>query len=439
MRLLIVDDESNIRMVLVQLFKQDGYEVDSASNGKEAMEFLKRNQNYGCIISDLKMPIMDGMAFFQESRSIASHIPFVFITAFGSIEDAVFAIKSGAADFISKPFDRDSIRKVVAQFFEGGERKERFSQTENGLVYCSAEIEGLIQKIKKLAKTNLSLCILGESGTGKEGLAKTLHFYHQKQMDEKSPFVSINCPAIPESLIESEVFGYRKGAFSGAERDHIGKIERAQRGTVFFDEIGDLPLAIQPKLLRLLEERSFEPLGGKGPLRTDARFVFATNRNLEEMVRKGSFREDLYYRIQTVTLVNPPLRERPEDIPILAEHFLSQFCRENNCGEIRLHSDCQKSIMEYSWPGNVRELKNTIGAAAAISDSGILFPDDLLPAHKMRHSHKSSLKDSEKEIVKKALNDCNWNISATARRLEISRGSLRYKMEKFKLNEVSTG
>lgn len=433
-KILIVDDEANIRNVLKKLFELDGFEVSTAADGCEGLFLLKDNE-YSCIISDLRMPKMDGMQFFKKTRSFARHIPFIFITAYGSIEDAVAAIKSGAADFISKPFNKNVIREVVNSLLSPCINDQGFQKNEAGLVYTSQCMAETFRKMKKIARTNLTVCISGESGTGKEGLAKTLHHFHQQFQNEESPFVSINCPAIPETLLESEIFGYKKGAFSGASADFEGKIKRAGNGTLFLDEIADLPMKIQPKLLRLLEEKTFEPLGSNKTYTTNARFVCSTNQNLQDLVEEGKFRHDLYYRINSITVELPPLRDRVDDISILANYFLNEFCQEQNIQKIKFHSDCMQRITDYHWPGNVRELKNTIRAAAAISETGILLPDDLLPKRTSIGNYKNinNLKEHEKKILQTVLEAQSWNITAAARELKISRGSLRYKIEKFNL------
>ena len=444
-RILVVDDEKNMCMVLKMLLERDGYAVVTAYNGKEAIEHLLKGEVIDLIISDLKLPDIDGLGILKFLKSTDREIPLVLITAYGSIESAVEAMKEGAADFITKPFNKDVIRQIVRRIFriESLEEENTFlkdATREGELVYRSRSMQNIMETVKKVAVVSSSVLISGESGTGKGIIAKTIHALGDPAHGNasKRPFIRINCPAIPETLLQSELFGYQKGAFTGASRDFKGKVRLAEGGTLFLDEIGDLPQSIQPKLLRLLEEKSFEPLGSTTIIKVNTKIICATNRDLHTLVKEGSFRKDLFYRINTITIHIPPLRERSDDILPLADFFLTNTSQEMGKKVKKLSDEVQEAFMAYPWPGNVRELFNVIERAIVLSNHETITLSDVLCEFQEVGLEtippgENKLMNAEKELLLNALRKCTWNISATARELGISRSTLRYRISKYRL------
>jgi DNA-binding NtrC family response regulator len=450
-RILVVDDEANLCEVLSMLLQNDGYEVASAPNGGRAIEMLESGASPDLIISDLKMPEKDGMALLGHLRQTARDIPLVMITAYCSIENAVEAMKQGAADFITKPFNKDVIRHVVHKILKSEDLKKenqllRESCRDQGVVYRSAAMREIMETVEKVALAPSAVLLLGESGTGKEVIARALHALASERgkSDFSVPFVSINCPAVPDTLIESELFGYRKGAFTGAYQNFSGKISLANNGILFLDEIAEIPLKTQSKLLRFIEDRTFEPLGSTARMRVDARIVCATNKDLAEMVRQGQFREDLYYRINTITIKIPPLRERREDILPLAEHFLAQFSLSMGKMIRGISDPVRDALTGYRWPGNARELRNIIERAVVLSASPVLRVESLPPELRCGSASKASsagpaeppdnrLEQAERDLLADALLKHSGNISAAARELGVTRDTIRYRIKKHGL------
>ncbi len=451
-RILIVDDELNMQAVLKILFESKGYHVLCASNGEEALQLLESRGDISLVISDLKMPVMDGIALLEQIRSRYEGIPFILISAYGTIERAVEAMKLGAVDFITKPFNKELIIRTVERLFQMDSlRKEntalRAHVKEHDLIFRSERMRGLYEKMKKIAGNATSVLLTGESGSGKEVFARTIHGLYQKE--HTLPFISVNCSAVPESLFESELFGYRKGAFTGADSDFQGKVRLAEGGTLFLDEIGDLPLQIQPKLLRLIENRTIEPLGTGTQVDVHTKIICATNKDLDALVAQGTFRRDLLYRINTFHLELPPLRERRSDIAPLAEYFLDSFAVDFGTGEKNLSDEVRSLLESYSWPGNVRELRNVIERMVVLSDSSLITTSDLpgeIRSTVVRpvetcHSvdivseteYPSTLNEMEKRVLVDALDSCGGNISAAARKLGITRNTMRYRLKKYQL------
>ncbi|MGA2977417.1 MAG: sigma-54 dependent transcriptional regulator [Spirochaetia bacterium] len=450
-RILVVDDEANLCDVLAMLLENDGYEVAAATNGRKAIETLENGAVPDLIISDLKMPEKDGMALLDHLKQTGRDIPLVMITAYGSIENAVEAMKQGAADFITKPFNKDVIRHVVHKILKSEDLKKenqllRESCRDQGIVYRSAAMQEIMETVEKVALAPSAVLLLGESGTGKEVIARALHALaaERGKSDFSVPFVSINCPAVPDTLIESELFGYRKGAFTGAFQNFSGKISLANNGILFLDEIAEIPVKTQAKLLRFMEDRTFEPLGSTSRIRVEARIVCATNKDLAGMVRQGQFREDLYYRINTITIRIPPLRERTEDILPLAEHFLAQFSLSMGKMIRGISEPVRGALVSYAWPGNARELRNIIERAVVLSPSTVLQLDCLPPELKCSPVGRSPLgnaeeptdnrlEQAERDLLAEALLKHQGNISAAARELGVTRDTIRYRIKKHGL------
>lgn len=441
-QILLVDDEKNMRTVLTLLFEREGFSVRSAATGEEALEAL-RTGIFDLVLTDLKMPVMDGMTLIEAVRREGMEVPVVVVTAFGTIEKAVAAMKKGAADFVTKPFKNDEILHVVRRALEVDHLKQqnRFLQQQVStpqLIYKSGAMGDIMAMIRKVGPVSTPVLLTGESGVGKEVVARTIHGLFAADRDY-APFVSINCPAVPEPLLESELFGYRKGAFTGATKDFKGKIRLADRGTLFLDEIGDLPMAIQPKLLRLLETKMVEPLGSSESVRISTRIVCATNRDLKAQVRAGHFREDLYYRINTIALEIPPVRERREDIMGLVHHFLDRYCSELGKPMARFSEEASAAMLGYDWPGNVREIKNVIERAVVLSPGSIIGLSDLpaeVRAASGRPSDSNKLEKMERDALFEALAASDWNVSAAARKLGITRNTIRYRMQKYGIGQA---
>ena len=394
-RILVVDDERNMQAVLKLLFEGEGWDATCVSDGSEALALLEAGEEFGVIVSDLKMDRVDGIGLLRAIRERGSAVPFVLITAFGTVEKAVEAMKLGAIDVVTKPFAKEIILAIVSRVFrmasleDENEMLRAGRSTKDDLVYRSPAMRDIVSLLDRIGPASSPVLITGESGTGKEVAARSLHRLHAGGDFDARPFVSVNCPAVPETLLESELFGYRKGAFTGADRDYKGRVELARGGTLFFDEIGDLPLSIQPKILRLLENRSYEPLGSGHTREVDIRIVCATNRNLKRLVAEGRFREDLLYRINTFTIELPPLRERREDIEALALFFLARYARETGKDFRGIAPKALSALVAHDWPGNSRELKNAIERAVVLGSGPTLALADL----------PKELADSPKELA----------------------------------------
>ncbi|MCE5315328.1 MAG: sigma-54 dependent transcriptional regulator [Armatimonadota bacterium] len=388
--ILVVDDEPNIRRVLEAVLSKEGHTILTAENGRKGMEVLKENSNVDVLISDLIMPDINGVELLAAAKEINPGISVLMITAHGTIKSAVDAMKLGALDYIPKPFDLDEIKLVVKNALErkgmnengraGGSKhkptKKKISEIDN-IIGNSPAMQEVLEMIDRVKDSRASVLIRGESGTGKEGVARALHF---SSVRANEPFVPVACVALSEQLLQSELFGHEKGSFTGAIDRKKGRFETANHGTLFLDEIGDIPPTVQMMLLRVLQEREFERVGGNETIKVDVRMVTATNQPLEKLVKEGKFREDLFYRLQVITVNMPPLRERIDDIPVLLNHFIEMYAKDNGKLIEQASPDTLEQMMRYRWPGNVRELENTIERAIVLAnpDATLLTPN-LLP------------------------------------------------------------
>ena len=430
-KILILDDEPRMRRLLELVLKEQGHAVKTAADGREGIICWKKWQP-DLVISDLKMPKMDGLEVLRYRNGHFPGTPFILLTAFGTVKTAVAAMKEGAFDYLTKPVDHKQLRELVTRAL-----KEHGPRSPQQMIGSSATMLALHKEIALAAATDSSVLIIGESGTGKELAARAVHDGYG---GKKSPFIRVNCPAIPAELLESELFGHKQGAFTGATKERRGAFVAADGGTLFLDEIGDLPLALQPKLLHAVEQKLITPVGTTTPKKIQVKIITATNRNLEAMIDDDLFRQDLFYRLNTLTLRLPPLREHKEDIEELALSFMEQFRRKNGGPAIRLARETLSRMCSYDWPGNIRELGNVIERGCLRAENGI-FTEDLLP-NKMIAVKKDAnnapastgaldLIGRERELIVQALEQCYWNQTKAARRLGITRNTLRYRMKKF--------
>lgn len=453
---VIVDDDRSLREMLEILLKREGYNIESFENGVEAIEWIKENkERIDVVISDILMPKMDGIALLENIREIDKDISIIMITANTRIDYAIEALKRGAYDYITKPFNNDELKIIVKNAIErknlARENLKLRSLIEKGslpIIFSSKIMEDLYLKAVSVAKSNSTVLITGESGTGKELFAKLIHNESERK---DFPFFPVNCGAIPENLMESELFGYEKGAFTGATASKVGFFELGNKGTIFLDEIAELPLSLQVKLLRVLEDRMIMRLGGKEGIPVDIRVIAATNRDIEELVQNGNFREDLYYRLNVVRIKIPPLRERKEDIVGLAIHFLKKYSIMNNKNIRGFSKDAITFLESYDFPGNVRELQNII-ERACIFETGELLGVGSLPLEiiqkKTSKEEKGNVVEDidfqnfnmdryisniEKTIIEKALERANGNKKEAAELLGVSLWSLYHRLEKFGL------
>jgi len=449
-RILVVDDDESLRRVTQVQLEEEGYEVVTAASGEEALRLLERVP-HDLVISDLKMPGMDGVALLREIRQRYPEVVVILLTAFGTVETAVEAMKLGAYDYITKPVNPDALRLIVERALDHVRLREEVRSLRRSLdeKYGFENIIGrspallyILEAAARAAQTDATVLIRGETGTGKELLAKGIHFNSPRR---NRPFITINCGAIPRELLESELFGHLKGSFTGAISHKKGKVEMADGGTVFLDEIGDVPHELQVKLLRLIQEREIEKIGEGRPIKVDVRIIAATHRNLQTMIEDGTFREDLYYRLNVIPLEIPPLRDRAEDIPELVKHFFELAKRKHGRDELVLPETLMPYFTTYRWPGNVRELENVIERLVVLARGPQVTVDELpeslrrerpvLGALQMElPPHGVSLEAVEKELILLALKKHNWNQTHAARYLDISRKTLIYRMEKYGLS-----
>ncbi len=448
--ILLADDDDSLRRVLEFQLQAAGYSVLTAKNGSAAFLTFSRN-NVDCLITDWRMPQMSGLELLLRANALKSEVPVVVITAFGDVETAVSAMRSGAFDFITKPFNRESILLTVEKALKFGgtiaenrrlHRVVHESFQLGNLIGTSEKMRLVLQAVERVAKTDATVLIEGESGTGKELVAKGIHFSGSRR---DRPFIAINCAAMPEALVEAELFGYKKGAFTGASTESKGKFEEANGGTLFLDEISAMPLAAQPRLLRVLQEQEITRLGESRPRKIDVRIIAATNEDLHERISKKEFREDLYYRLAVVPIRVPELRERREDIPLLVEHFLKKASERHAITVPRIEPEAFKALLDHDWPGNVRELENTIERMIILSDGDTLTIADVPPNIVNRSlnalgEHGFSLPNEpielellERDLIKEALNRFGGNQSQAARFLGITRSALIYRMQKHGL------
>jgi len=451
---LLVDDDQSFRRVIEYQLHEDGYRVLTAANISSALQHFKA-ETVDVVMTDVRMSGGDGMELLARLKTMQPDLPVVMLTAHGTIGSAVEAMKSGAFDYLTKPFTRDQLRlaldktlDVVALKRENRQLREVLAErfSFDSMIAGSRAMHSVIGIASRVAQTETTVLLEGESGTGKELLARAIHV-HSRRKDR--PIVIVNCAAIPENLLESELFGHRRGSFTGAVADKQGKFEAADTGTIFLDEIGDLPLAMQTKLLRVLQNREVDKVGYARPLRIDIRVVAATNRNLEKMLADGSFRDDLYYRLAVVAIRMPPLRERTDDIPLLVEHFLDKHGARLGRRPPAVDPDVYSIFNRYSWPGNIRELENVIERALVLDSDNVIRRDDLtdrLRLEEPRVAHLRmelpdnglSLEDVERELLLAALAKHDWNQTKAAAYLNISRSALIYRMQKFGLERSGT-
>lgn len=443
-RILIADDEKNMLWALKKALKDEGYRIFTASDGMEALDVALKEEP-DLMLLDLRMPKMDGIDVLKKLKKNNMKIPVVMITAHGTMESAIEAMKLGAIDYISKPFDIEELKVVINKALNIGSMQEQIEflteelskNTGKVIIGESDKIKNVLNIVSRVANSNATVLIMGESGTGKELIANAIHFNSNRK---HKPYVKINCGAIPENLLESELFGYEKGAFTGAVSRKPGKFELADGGTIFLDEVGELTPAIQVKLLRVLQEREFERIGGVETIKVDVRIIAATNRNLMDMVEKGEFREDLYYRLNVIPVELPPLRERKEDIPKLIEFFIEKYCREIGREKLSFEEGALKILMNYEWKGNIRELENVI-ERLVILNQGRIIKKDMLPREILNCENKEvhfllpeegiNLDEVEKSFIIQALEKTDYNQTHAAKMLGITRHTLLYRMEKY--------
>jgi DNA-binding NtrC family response regulator len=441
-KILVVDDEAIIRESLHDWLSDAGYQVLTAENGPQALEIIQR-EKLGIVIADLVMPGMDGLELMKRAKEILSNIEVIIITAYGSIPTAIAAIKEGAYDYIEKPFCPERAELLVDKLVEHQglieknislqQRLEERYRFEN-IVAKSSKMQQVIELIKIVARSNATVLITGDSGTGKELVARAIHSRSHRR---GRPFVAVSCAALPESLLESELFGHEKGSFTGAYAQKKGKFEFANRGTLFLDEIGEMSANIQVHLLRVLEEKAFTRVGGNEEIKVDVRIISATNKDLKKAVVSGEFREDLYYRLNVVTIELPPLRERREDILLLAKHFLNKFALENQKEVAGFSPGAMEFLLRYDWPGNVRELENAIERATIVAKNSLIEVADLThQSLSLAHSALpgESLKEMEKNHILNVLCETGGNYSEAARILGITRMTLYNKARKHSLD-----
>lgn len=441
-KILVIDDDASLRRVLEYNLQEEGYDVFAAASGEAGLELFAA-EGAALVITDVKMPGIDGLQVLKEIKARAPETLVLVITAFGAVDMAVEAMKLGAYDYITKPFNRDELRLTVrkALQFTGLAAENRRLKDElaerrdyRTIVGTSREMEQVFAVVGKVAATEAAVLITGESGTGKELVARAIHAQSARRA---GPFVAINCAAIPRDLLESELFGHLKGAFTGAVKDKTGKFQLAEGGTLFLDEVGDLPVELQPKLLRALQEKEVEPVGGTRPYRLDARVVAATNVDIEAAIAAGTFREDLYYRLAVIPIALPPLRRRRDDIPLL----LRYFCAKHGSEQVVFDRDALALLTAYGWPGNVRELENTVERLLIMRNGDIITAAELPEKIRLGGVAGSPvvrlpddgypLEQLEQEVVTEALERNGWNQTAAARFLRIPRHTLIYRMEKY--------
>jgi DNA-binding NtrC family response regulator len=438
--ILIVDDEESVRDSLHGWFVDDGYETDCAESAKEALSKLER-KDYDIILADIKMPGMDGIEMHKRIKAIKPDPLVIFMTAFASVDTAITALKNGAFDYVTKPFDPDDlshlIRNASAQVRlkeENETLKTKLSDLQeiDDFVGESEAIKKVLRDIQNVASSNSSVIITGESGTGKELIARAIHANSARKY---FPLVTVHCGALSESLLESELFGHEKGAFTGASFTRKGRFEMADGGTIFLDEIATIPPKMQVELLRVLETKTFVRVGGNKEINSDFRVICATNRDLKSMVENGNFREDLYYRLFVVNIEVPPLRERPEDIPVLLNHFISKYCTSMSRDMISIEPVALEYLKKFEFPGNVRELENMIERAIVTGNGKEIKLKDLPMGKEARNASLESLNDMEKFHIEHILNKYDWNISRSAKALSIDRATLYSKIKKYGLNQ----
>jgi two-component system, NtrC family, response regulator AtoC len=458
---LIVDDEVNIRRVLAAMLKREGYEVTTAADGEQALAALQKTPVH-VVVTDLVMPRLGGMELLRRVSQEFQDVPVIVITAHGSVDSAVAALKAGAFDYITKPFEQEDLKKVIAKAARAHdlERQNLHAILNDGdrppLVGDSVPMRTVYDMVARVADSPSTVLITGESGTGKELIAKALH---RSSSRRDKPLIKVNCAAIPKDLVESELFGYERGAFTGAVSSKPGRFELADGGTLFLDEIGEVPVEMQVKLLRAIQESEFERVGGIKTLRVDVRLIAATNRDLKQLIADGRFREDLYYRLAVVPITLPPLRDRREDIPLLVRHFIEKYDQRLGKRVEGIEDEALQLLLGYAWPGNIRELENLMERSVLFADGPLIqasaLPDSLRErgAHppvpiaavgplgaiaapsgaSMKEIVRQAQAELERELITRALEETGGNVTRAAKRLQISRKSLQVKMKELGL------
>ncbi|MCB2181131.1 MAG: sigma-54 dependent transcriptional regulator [Desulfobulbaceae bacterium] len=457
--ILVVDDEPNYLIILTELLRDEGFEVYSAENGEKALEVV-RTTDLDLVITDMQMPVLNGMELLENVKLLNPDLPVIMITAYGEVEKAVAAMQAGAFNYLSKPFKNDeliaNIKKAIDHYSVlkenlrlRNEVRERFSFDE--MIGKNKQMRQLYSLIEKVAPTGASVLITGESGTGKELVARSIH---NNSLRAKEPFISVNCAALPESLLESELFGHEKGSFTGAVSQRKGHFEVADDGTLFLDEIGEMALALQAKLLRIIQEKTFQRVGGTSEIKVDVRIVAATNKDLKEEVEQGRFREDLYYRLNVLHLHLPPLRERSDDIPLLAEHFVRKFGQKLDKPDLVISPAALRFLTVQTWEGNIRELENTIERASILCGGNTILPEDVQadggpvsPTATLSSSFNPEelvppgtrlpelLDAIEEKALRNALKQSDFVQTKAAKALGITKSLLQYKMKKFRIKK----
>ena len=461
-QILVVDDEPNLRRVLSAQLSRDGYDVHTSEDGEQALQMLAEH-HIDLVITDLRMPKMDGMELLRRSLAMEAELPIVMITAHGTVDNAVEALKTGAFDYITKPFDQTEVRAIVRKALKTRDLSavdatpsaQADPKARYGIIGGSPGIIEIYDIVERVAATPTTVLITGESGTGKELVARALH---ENSSRRDKPFIKVNCAAIPRDLMESELFGYERGAFTGAVSSKPGRFELASGGTLFLDEIGSIPIEMQVKLLRALQESEFERVGGIKTISVDVRLVAATNSDLKKEISEGTFREDLYYRLNVVPIRLPPLRERAKDIEPLTDHFVAKFNKRLGKKISEVAGAARELLAGYPWPGNIRELENVIERAVLFCDEETIQPADLPPElrrgegvpvvvaaaghgengvseHGLKEQVKAAINRLEKQLIDKALKQTGGNVTHAARLLKISRKGLQLKMKELGLRE----
>lgn len=439
-RILIVDDEPNMRESLQEILSDSGFLCSIAENGEQALNVLKQNE-FELVISDVKMPRMQGIDLLKHVKKSHPSSSLLLITAFATVQQAVEAIKAGAEDYITKPFDPDDLIKIINRILHRTQAdEEQVESSEREIIGSNIKMKEIYEVIQTVAPTNCTVLIEGESGTGKELIADALH--HQSNRKDE-PFIKVNCAAIPTALMESELFGHVKGSFTGAIKDKKGKFELADGGTIYLDEIGDMETSLQAKILRVLQEKEFTQVGSESTKQVDVRVIAATNKDLQNAIGTGEFREDLFYRLNVINIKLPPLRERKDDLPLLINHFIEKFNSVLNQSIKGVSQDALKILLQYEWPGNIRELENALERAMIMSHSEFIEVENL-PEHITHTREESVSEDSsfqhakqqfEKSLLEDALTRCNGSITQAANMLGISRHAFRYQMGKYEIKK----
>ncbi len=443
-KILVVDDEAKMRRVLQMILQKEGYEITTAKDGREALQKVER-ENFDLVLTDMKMPGLSGIDLLKKIRESDEEIPVIMITAYGTVETAVKAMKEGAHDYLLKPFEKDEMKIIVANALKMKTlvRENRYLRGElekkyklDNIIGKSPQMQEVYKILRQVANTKTTVLIQGETGTGKTLVARALHFNSSRK---EKPFIHVNCAAFPETLLESELFGHVKGAFTDAVANKPGKFELANGGTIFLDEIIELSPMLQVKLLRILQEREFERVGGIKTIKINVRVIAATNRNIKRALKEGLLREDLYYRLNVISIKIPPLREYKEDIPLLVEYFLQKFNGESGKNIKGVSPQAMKMLMNYDWPGNIREVENIIERAVILSSEDVILPQSL-PLHLEEEPDEMeihippegiALGKVEKNLIAEALKITRGNQNKAAKLLGITRNTLRYRVKKF--------